>query len=117
MYYCERIKKVKIPLRDAMDETFINFPTKNQTTTDKATSIGKNAAKFQAREFIDYALVCEILENEFNKNKFVKVEDALNYFCDFFKKKYPTINYFFMKIIKKEILQNADVGAMIEEIF
>ena len=41
----ERIKKVKIPLRDAMDETFINFPTKNQTTTDKATSIGKNAAK------------------------------------------------------------------------
>lgn len=74
-------------------------------------------AKFQAHEFIDYALVCEILENEFNKNKFVKVEDALNYFCDFFKKKYPTINYFFMKIIKKEILQNADVGAMIEEIF
>lgn len=74
-------------------------------------------AKFQAHEFIDYALVCEILENEFNKNKFVKVEDALNYFCDFFKKKYPTINYFFMKIIKKEILQNADVGAMIEKIF
>lgn len=74
-------------------------------------------AKFQAHEFIDYALVCEIIENEFNKNKFVKVEDALNYFCDFFKKKYPTINYFFMKIIKKEILQNADVGAMIEEIF
>lgn len=74
-------------------------------------------AKFQAREFIDYALTCEILENEFNKNKFVKVEDALNYFCNFFKKKYPTINYFSMKIIKKEILQNADVGAMIEEIF
>ena len=74
-------------------------------------------AKFQAHEFIDYALVCEIIENEFNKNKFVKVEDALNYFCDFFKKKYPTINYFFMKIIKKEILQNADVGAMIEKIF
>lgn len=74
-------------------------------------------AKFQACEFIDYSLVCEILENEFNKNKFVKVEDALNYFCDFFKKKYPTINYFFMKIIKKEILQNADVGAMIEKIF
>lgn len=82
----------------------------------KAQKIKLNA-KFQAHEFIDYALVCEILENEFNKNKFVKVEDALNYFCDFFKKKYPTINYFFMKIIKKEILQNADVGAMIEEIF
>lgn len=82
----------------------------------KAQKIKINA-KFQAHEFIDYALVCEILENEFNKNKFVKVEDALNYFCDFFKKKYPTINYFFMKIIKKEILQNADIGAMIEEIF
>ena len=82
----------------------------------KAQKIKINA-KFQAHEFIDYALVCEILENEFNKNKFVKVEDALNYFCHFFKKKYPTINYFFMKIIKKEILQNADVGAMIEEIF
>lgn len=81
------------------------------------TQIIKIDAKFQAREFIDYALVCEILENEFNKNKFVKVEDALNYFCDFFKKQYPTINYFSMKIIKKEILQNADVGAMIEEIF
>ena len=94
-------------------KTIIGMLKFERTTTQKI----KIDAKFQAREFIDYALVCEILENEFNKNKFVKVEDALNYFCDFFKKKYPTINYFFMKIIKKEILQNADVGAMIEEIF
>ena len=94
-------------------KTIIGMLEFERTTTQMI----KIDAKFQAREFIDYALACEIIENEFNKNKFVKVQDALNYFCDFFKKKYPTINYFFMKIIKKEILQNADVGAMIEEIF
>lgn len=94
-------------------KTIIGMLEFERTTTQMI----KIDAKFQAHEFIDYALVCEILENEFNKNKFVKVEDALNYFCNFFKKKYSTINYFSMKIIKKEILQNADVGAMIEEIF
>lgn len=94
-------------------KTIIGMLEFERTTTQMI----KIDAKFQAHEFIDYALACEIIENEFNKNKFVKVEDALSYFCDFFKKKYPTINYFSMKIIKKEILQNADVGAMIEEIF
>ena len=80
-------------------KTIIGMLEFERTTTQMI----KIDAKFQAHEFIDYALACEIIENEFNKNKFVKVEDALN--------------YFFMKIIKKEILQNADVGAMIEEIF
>lgn len=74
-------------------------------------------ARFQADEFIDYALVCKILKTEFDKNKFVKVEDALKYFCKFFKKKYPNLNYFYMKIIKKEIIENADVGAVIEKSF
>lgn len=71
-------------------------------------------AKFRADEFLDYALICEIIETDFKKEKFLKVEDALNFFKSKFKSKFKTLNYFYMKIIKMEIIKNANVGAMIE---
>ena len=77
-------------------KTIIGMLEFERTTTQMI----KIDAKFQAHEFIDYALACEIIENEFNKNKFVKVEDALNYFCDFFKK-IPNNKLFFYENYKK----------------
>lgn len=72
------------------------------------------SAKFRADEYIDYALACKIIENSFKKEKFFKVEDALEYFSDKFKKEFKTLNYFYMKILKPEILDLAVVGAEIQ---
>lgn len=74
-------------------------------------------AKFQADEFIDYALVCKYIKKAFKKHEFLKVEDALVFFESKFKKKYKNLNYLYIKIIKKDILQNAQVGASLEKFF
>ena len=71
-------------------------------------------AKFGAEEFIDYARVCEYIKAEFREKKFRLVEDALRYFAQEFHSKFRSMDYFYMKILKPEILQDASVGAEIE---
>lgn len=71
-------------------------------------------AKLAAEEFIDYAQVCEYIKAEFRKKKFRLVEDALRYFAQEFRSKFRSMDYFYMKILKPEILQDASVGAEIE---
>lgn len=74
-------------------------------------------AKFEADEFIDYAKTCTELEKIFKEQKFELIEDALN-FCEAkFKKEIHTLKYFYMKILKPKILQNAVVGAEIEKFY
>lgn len=74
-------------------------------------------AKFSSDEFIDYAKACAYIKDEFEKEKFLKVEDALIYFQKEFKHNFPSLKYFYMKISKPNILQNAIVGAEIEQLF
>ena len=71
-------------------------------------------AKLAAEEFIDYAQVCESIKAEFREKKFRLIEDALRYFAQEFRSKFRSMDYFYMKILKPEILQDASVGAEIE---
>ena len=71
-------------------------------------------AKLAAEEFIDYAQVCEYIKAEFREKKFRLVEDALRYFAQEFHSKFRSMDYFYMKILKPKILQDASVGAEIE---
>lgn len=71
-------------------------------------------AKLAAEEFIDYAQVCEYIKAEFREKKFRLIEDALRYFAQEFRSKFRSMDYFYMKILKPEILQDASVGAEIE---
>ncbi|MDA3058167.1 dihydroneopterin aldolase [Campylobacter sp. VBCF_05 NA6] len=72
------------------------------------------SAKFSADEFIDYAKACEFIKFSFEREKFLLVEDALNFFAKSFKTQYKSLNYFYMKIYKTQILADAKVGAQIE---
>lgn len=72
-------------------------------------------AKFEADEFIDYAEICKDICGIFKKRKFRLVEDALNFFDDYYRVKFESLKYFYMKILKTEILPNAKVGAEIEK--
>lgn len=72
-------------------------------------------AKFRADEFIDYAKACEFIEDKFKKEKFIKIEDALEFFQREFKAKFSTLEFFYMKILKPQILDSAVVGAEISK--
>ena len=72
------------------------------------------SAKFKADEFIDYAVICEILQADFNEHKFYKVEDALDFFEAKFKAQFHTLHSFSMKITKPHIIDNALVGVKIK---
>lgn len=75
------------------------------------------SASFRADEFIDYSLVCNLIRNEMIRQKFYKVEDALEYFVDFFKQKFTSLNYLFMEIIKPDIIPVGIVGVSVEKYF
>ncbi|AII14126.1 dihydroneopterin aldolase [Campylobacter iguaniorum] len=74
-------------------------------------------AEFRAKEFVDYAKTCEFIQAKFDKKKFGTVESALEYFKTKFKKKFPTLEYFYMKISKVDIIPNAIVGAKIQKFY
>ncbi len=74
-------------------------------------------ASFEASEFIDYAHVCDYFKFEMQKQKFVKVEDAIEFFVNDFKRKYPTLKCLNLKISKTKIISNAIVGAKIQHFY
>ncbi|MSN96165.1 dihydroneopterin aldolase [Campylobacter sp. FMV-PI01] len=74
-------------------------------------------AKFRADEFVDYSYVCEVLKDSFENEKFLKVEDGLNFFAKKFKENFKSLGYFYMKIMKPNIILDANVGAEIEMIY
>lgn len=75
------------------------------------------SAKFRAKEFIDYAKICEFIKAEFKEKKFLKLEDSLAYFELKFKEKFRTLEFFYMKILKPQILIGGVVGAEIEKFY
>ena len=64
-------------------------------------------------EFIDYAQVCDLIENLTKEKKFLLIEDALSDIETELLKKYPQIKSLKLKIQKPEILSNALVGVEI----
>jgi len=66
-----------------------------------------------AEEFVDYAFVCEAVKSMCVVGKFEKVEDVLEFFCEFFKKRFATLRRFEMKLTKTGIIANARVGARV----
>lgn len=74
-------------------------------------------AEFRTCEFIDYSMICEIIKTKFDDMKFMKIEDALTFFESEFKILFSTLNYFYMKITKIDIVPNAFVGVKIEKFY
>jgi len=64
-------------------------------------------------KFVDYVKVCGIIEKEIKENKFLLIEDALNYLANLLKKTFPQIKEIYLEIKKPEILKNAETGVEI----
>lgn len=71
-------------------------------------------ASFVADEFVDYAEVCKEIISLFKSEQFYKIENALEFFANFYKEKFQNLRKFFMSVTKTEIIENARVGVSIE---
>jgi dihydroneopterin aldolase len=63
--------------------------------------------------FINYAEVCDLIQNSIIENKFRLLEDAIEFIEKKLLKKYPHIKTLYLQIKKPEILKNALVGVEI----
>jgi dihydroneopterin aldolase len=63
--------------------------------------------------FIDYAEVCELIQNSIIENKFKFIEDAIEFIEKELLKKYPQMKSLYLQVKKPEILKNALVGVEI----
>jgi len=64
-------------------------------------------------KFINYADVCNLIENLMKEKKFLLIEDALEAIECVLSEKYPQMKSLKLKIQKPEILRNALVGVEI----
>jgi dihydroneopterin aldolase len=65
------------------------------------------------KNFINYAEVCDLIQNSIVENKFELVEDAIEFIERKLLEKYPHIRRLYLQIKKPEILKNALVGVEI----
>jgi len=65
---------------------------------------------YHQSSYIDYAKVCEMVEDRMHQKKFKLLEDALLDLKELLFQKYPAIEQLFIKISKPDILDNATVG-------
>ncbi len=82
---------------------------------EKAQKVIVNAEiEYEGKEnFIDYAEVCDIIENLMKEKNFLLIEDALEAIEYVLSEKYPQMKSLKLKIQKTEILKNALVGVEI----
>ncbi|WP_456489384.1 dihydroneopterin aldolase [Caminibacter pacificus] len=62
------------------------------------------------KNFIDYAKVCDIIQNTIIEEKFTLIEDAIDVLIEKLKNEFPQMKSIHLKIRKPEILKNALVG-------
>jgi dihydroneopterin aldolase len=63
--------------------------------------------------FINYAEVCDLIQNSIIENKFSLIEDAIEFIEKKLLEKYPHMKALYLQIKKPEILKNALVGVEI----
>ncbi|MDY0122186.1 MAG: dihydroneopterin aldolase [Sulfurimonas sp.] len=68
-------------------------------------------------EFIDYAEVAQIVKSEMQDQKFLLIEDALLFFQNHLKQKFPQINTLHLKITKPSIMPDCKVSVSIQKDF
>jgi len=70
--------------------------------------------KYKNKEnYVDYAEVCELIQNQIINGKYQLVEDAIDDIEKILKEKFPQMSSLYLSIKKPEILKNALVGVEI----
>jgi len=65
---------------------------------------------YRDRDFINYANIVSLVEDELKTQKYELIEDALLGLKSIIYKEYPTLQKLYIKIIKPDILTQCSVG-------
>lgn len=68
-------------------------------------------------EFINYADIANCIRSSMQKEKFLLIEDALEYFQKHLKQKFPQIHALDLKITKPSIIPDCKVSVSIQKDF
>jgi len=91
-------------------ETIIGILDFERVTPQRVTLDIEISYTYTEKNFINYAKVVEALIKLFQEEKFLLLEDAVQESFLFLKKNYKEIEKISLKIMKPEILKEANVG-------
>jgi dihydroneopterin aldolase len=66
--------------------------------------------EYEGSSFLNYATICEFIENDMKKNSYLLIEDALEIISKNLHSKFPQIQSTLLKITKPDIIKNAQVS-------
>ncbi len=65
------------------------------------------------KEYIDYAKVCDLIQQKIINGKYQLIEDAIDDIEEMLKQEFPQMKKLYLSVKKPEILKNALVGVEI----
>ncbi len=99
----------KIVIEDLQFDTIIGI-LEFERNTPQRVIIDLEIQYNKKDEFIDYAKVVEFIKEEMKKNKFLLIEDAIDFFIIELKNRYSQIESLKISIKKRDILKDCIVG-------
>ncbi len=106
-------KLFKIFIENLEFQTIVGILPQERITPQKVCINAEITYLYEKEQFVDYAKVCTLIETLFQTKKYLLLEDALEDICNNIYKKYSQIKSIKLKIMKPEILANAQVGVEI----
>lgn len=103
----------KIHIQNLEFDTIIGILPLERTTPQKVLIDCAIEYLYEEKKFLDYAQICILIQTLLQSNKYFLIEDALEDICKNIYQEYSQIKTIKLKIIKPQILENADVGVEI----
>ena len=101
---------MKIHIKDLRFDTIVGLLAHERLHAQAVCLHVKIAYDFDGTHFIDYAKVCELIQEDMQTQKYVLLEEALEGIYRKILSAYPKASKIFIKISKPTIIKNALVG-------
>jgi len=111
----KNLKLFKIYIEDLTFDAIIGILKKERKTPQKIIINCTIKYNYKKKNFINYALVSELIQKNIIKNKYKLLEDALINICKEIKSNFPGITALSLKISKPTILDNSVVSVEIKK--
>lgn len=108
---------MQIIIKDLTFRCIVGILENERITPQKVIVNLKVTYDYDGENFINYAKLCECIENDMHEIKYFLLEDAINSLLEKIKYIYPKIEKMTIEILKPDILQNAVVGLKKKTIF
>ena len=106
-------KKVyKILIKDLTFKAILGILEKERNEA-QTVIVNMKIEYIDKKNYIDYAKVCDLVQNKIINGKYMLIEDAIDDIEFMLKKEFPQMKNLYLSIKKPEILKNALVGVEI----